>query len=72
VTAADLEGVADDEPVRGHAAAPPPSVGAGEGIEDARAGLGDAAAAWVVRDGRVAGLVTRAALGLPESLAPAD
>ncbi len=72
VTAADLEGVADDEPVRAHATAPPPSVGAGEGIEGARAGLGDAAAAWVVRDGRVAGLVTRAALGLPESLAPAD
>jgi cystathionine beta-synthase len=72
VTAADLEGVADDEPVPGHAVAPPPSVGAGEGIEGARAGLGDAGAAWVVRDGRVAGLVTRAALGLPESLAPAD
>jgi cystathionine beta-synthase len=72
VTAADLEGVADDEPVREHAAAPPPSVGAGEGIESARAGLGDAGAAWVVRDGRIAGLVTRAALGLPESLAPAD
>ncbi|WP_433781826.1 pyridoxal-phosphate dependent enzyme [Actinomycetospora sp. CA-101289] len=72
VTAGALEGVADDDPVRDHATAQPPSVGAGEGIETARERLGDAGAAWVVRDGRVAGLVTRAALGLPESLAPAD
>ena len=34
--------------------------------------VGDADGVWVVRDGRVAGLVTRAALGSPESLAPAD
>jgi hypothetical protein len=72
VTAALLEGVADDEPVRDHAATPPPSLGAGEGIEGARARLGDDGTAWVVRDGRVAGLVTRAALGSPESLAPDD
>jgi hypothetical protein len=57
--------------VREHVAPPPPSVGAGEGMEGARERLGDARAAWVVRDGRVAGLVTRAAL-VPESLAPDD
>ncbi|PVZ08978.1 hypothetical protein [Actinomycetospora cinnamomea] len=72
VTAAGLEGLAEDEPVLAHVDPPAPGVGAGEGIETARASLGDADAAWVVRDGRVAGLVTRAALGSPESLAPGD
>jgi cystathionine beta-synthase len=72
LTAGDLEGVGDDVSVLDRARPVPPSVGAGEGLATARAAIGDAPAAWVVRDGRVAGLVTRAALGLPESLAPAD
>lgn len=65
LAAGDLAGLADDEAVLAHARPVPPSVGAGEGLETARAALGDAGAAWVLRDGRVAGLVTRSALGLP-------
>ena len=66
VTANDLDGLADGTPVLGLARPAPPSVGAGESLPSARATLGDAAAAWVVRDGRAVGLVTR------DALAPAD
>jgi cystathionine beta-synthase len=64
VTADDLDGVADDEPVRLHSDAQPPSVGAGESVQSARATLGAGDAAWVIRDGRITGLMTRAALEL--------
>ncbi|GLZ47431.1 cystathionine beta-synthase [Actinomycetospora sp. NBRC 106375] len=59
VTAADLDGRPEDTPVRDLARPAPPSVGAGESLPSARGTLGDAAAAWVIRDGRVVGLVTR-------------
>ncbi|MFC5140950.1 PLP-dependent cysteine synthase family protein [Actinomycetospora rhizophila] len=68
----DLDGLPDGDAVVTHVRPVAPSVGAGEGLEAARAIVGDAEAAWVVRDGRVTGLVTRAALGSPESLAPSD
>lgn len=67
VTAAALDGLPDGDPVRHHVRPAPPSLGAGEGVEGARARLDGAAAAWLVRDGRVAGLVTRAAIGLAPS-----
>lgn len=72
LAAADVDGLPGGDAVLGHARPAPPSVGAGEGVAAARAVVGDADGVWVVRDGRVAGLVTRAALGSPESLAPAD
>jgi cystathionine beta-synthase len=68
LTAADLDGLPDADAVASHVGPVAPSIGAGEGIEAARAIVGEAGAGWVVRDGRVTGLVTRAALGL----APAD
>ena len=68
LAAADLDGLPDGDIVVAHARPVPPSVGAGEEPDAARAIVGDADAAWVVRDGRVTGLLTRAALGL----APAD
>ncbi|GAA4888444.1 cystathionine beta-synthase [Actinomycetospora straminea] len=69
LTATDLDGLPDGDPVVAHVRPAPPSVGAGETPADARAALGDAPAAWLVRDGRVAGLVTRAVLA-PERPAP--
>ena len=67
VTAADLDGLPDGDPVRHHVRPVPPSLGAGEGVAAARARLDGAETAWLVRDGRVAGLVTRAAIGLAPS-----
>ncbi|GAA4921105.1 cystathionine beta-synthase [Actinomycetospora succinea] len=67
LTARDLEGLPADDAVADHVRPVAPSVGAGEGIEAARAIVGDSEAAWVVRDGRVTGLLTRAALGLPRT-----
>ena len=67
MTPADLDGLPDGDTVRHHVRPVPPSLGAGEGVEDARARLDGAEAAWLVRDGRVAGLVTRAAIGLAPS-----
>ncbi|MEJ2889061.1 PLP-dependent cysteine synthase family protein [Actinomycetospora aeridis] len=68
VAARDLDGRPDGDAVVTHARPAAPSVGAGEGVEAARAIIGDADAAWVVRDGRVTGLVTRSALGLPPTV----
>lgn len=64
LAAADLAGLPAGDAVVTHARPVPPSVGAGEGLEATRAVVGDAEAAWVVRDGRVTGLLTRSALGL--------
>jgi cystathionine beta-synthase len=72
VAPGDLDGVDAAAPVRAHTRPQPPVVGAGETVAAARTALAEEPAAWVVRDGRVAGLVTRAAMGSPESLAPAD
>ena len=65
LAARDLDGLPGDDAVVTHARPVPPSVGTGEGIEAARTIVGDAPAAWVIRDGRVTGLLTRSALGLP-------
>jgi cystathionine beta-synthase len=68
----DLDGVAPDGSVRGHLRPPPPVVGAGETVAAARTALGEAPAAWVVRDGRVVGLVTRTTPGLGSRSTPPD
>ncbi|MEJ2861897.1 PLP-dependent cysteine synthase family protein [Actinomycetospora flava] len=65
LAARDLDGLPAGDAVAAHARPAPPSVGAGEGIEAVREIVGDGEVAWVVRDGRVTGLVTRSALGLP-------
>lgn len=52
-------------PVSAHARDPLPTVGRGEACEDAAARLGNAPAAWVLVDGRVAGIVSRDRLLAP-------
>lgn len=61
----DLDDARDDDPLRAHLGPEPPSVGAGEGIAAVLDGLrADVDAVWVLRDGRVAGTVTTAAMRL--------
>nr|WP_179756278.1 pyridoxal-phosphate dependent enzyme [Kineococcus aurantiacus] len=54
-------------PLREVADPPLPHVGVGQGAQEAREALGEFPAAWVLVDGRVAGWVRRARLGLPRT-----
>jgi cystathionine beta-synthase len=67
--AATLSGADPADRVVDHVVAVPPSVGAGETVEQALAGLGDAAYGWVLVDGRVGGMVGRAALEAARTVA---
>ncbi len=61
--AGDLDGLRDDDPLRAHLGAEPPSVGAGEGVAAVLPALATGVEeVWVLRDGHVAGVVTTAAM----------